>query len=177
MDVRNESQFNVLKDTVRSDLADTVVMVAESVELCLSAFNQVNKKLKGKVGLEMIMAHGDIKSHLEKLVFKGFVTELGFERLPHLHRYLQAILKRLEKLVIDVNKDRLAMLSIERVASDYQALVNQLPKRGKVPEQLIDIRWMLEELRVSLFAQTLGTQYPVSEKRVSNAISEYKKQL
>ena len=175
LDVRSESQFTVLKDLVRSDLADTVVKVAESVELCLSTFNQVNKKLKGKVGLDMIMAHGDIKSQLEKLVFKGFVTELGFEKLPHLHRYLQAILKRLEKLVVDVNKDRLAMLSIERVASDYQALVNQLPKRGQIPEQLNDIRWMLEELRVSLFAQTLGTQYPVSEKRVANAINDYKK--
>jgi len=175
LDVRCESQFTTLKDRVRSDLADTVVKVAESVEQCLSAYNQINKKLKGKVGLEMIMAHGDIKSQLEKLVFKGFVTDLGFDRLGHLHRYLQAIIKRLEKLIIDVNKDRLSMLSVERVASDYVALVNQLPKRAKTPGQLTDIRWMIEELRVSLFAQTLGTQYPVSEKRVSNAINDYKK--
>jgi ATP-dependent helicase HrpA len=175
LDVRTESQFTLLKDQVRGELADTVVTVAQSVELCLSAFNQINKKLKGKVGLEMIMAHGDIKSQLEKLIFKGFVTELGFGQLSHLHRYLQAIVKRIEKLAIDVNKDRLAMLSVERVASDYQALVNQLPKRGNMPTQLIDIRWMIEELRVSLYAQTLGTQYPISEKRISTTINDYKK--
>ncbi|MCG7529772.1 ATP-dependent RNA helicase HrpA [Psychrobium sp. MM17-31] len=176
LSVNNEQQFTLLKDRVRSDLADTVVRIAQSVEQCLSLFNQVNKKLKGKVGLDMIMAHGDIKSQLEGLIFKGFVTELGFERMVHLQRYLQAILKRLEKLVIDVNKDRLAMLSVERVTKDYQVLVNKLPKRASMPPELIHIRWMLEELRVSLFAQTLGTQYPISEKRVSQAITEYKKQ-
>ena len=171
----NEQEFTLLKDKVRSDLADTVVVIAQAVEQCLSLYNQVNKRLKGKVGLDMIMAHGDIKAQLEGLIFKGFVTELGFERLGHLQRYLSAVLKRLDKLVIDVNKDRLAMLSIERVYKDYQALVNKLPKRSQIPSALLDIRWMIEELRVSLFAQTLGTQYPVSEKRVSQAINEFKK--
>lgn len=177
MDINNESKFTLLKDKVRSDLADTVVDVAQAVEQCLSSLNQVNKQLKGKVGLEMIMAHGDIKAQIEQLVFKGFVTQLGFERLGDLSRYLQAILKRLDKLRVDINKDRLAMLTVEKVTSDYNTLVNQLPKRAQQPQALSDIRWMLEELRVSLFAQTLGTKYPISQKRVSQAIAEYKKSL
>ncbi|PKF55501.1 ATP-dependent RNA helicase HrpA [Alteromonadales bacterium alter-6D02] len=175
--VDDESKFNQLRDIVRAELADQGVVIAEKVEQCLSLLNAINKKLKGKVSLDMVMAHGDIKSQLEKLVFKGFVTEVGHHRLDDLHRYLKAVERRLEKLPVDPNKDRIVTIAIDSVNKEYQALVNKLGKTAIMPASLVEIRWMIEELRVSLFAQTLGTKFPISEKRVKQKIADYKKSL
>ncbi len=76
----------------------------------------------------------------------------------------------MEKLPIDPNKDRLHMLKIEAVTKDYKELLNKIPKGQRVPESVKEIRWMVEELRVSYFAQQLGTPYPISDKRIKNAI-------
>lgn len=173
----DEASFNQLRDIVRTELADRVVLIAQKVEISLSLLNGINKKLKGKVSLDMVMAHGDIKSQIEGLVFKGFVSELGAERLDDLARYLKAIERRLEKLPVDPNKDRIVTISISNVEKEYQALVNKLPKNSRLPQSLIEIRWMIEELRVSLFAQTLGTKFPVSEKRVKQQLALAKKEL
>ena len=122
----------------------------------------------------MITAHGDIKQQLSTLVFKGFVCQFGAEKLKDLVRYLQAIERRLEKLPVDPNRDRLCVLELNKVAEAYQGEVNKVPKGYVLPEALQAIFWMQQELRVSFFAQTLGTPYPVSAKRVLNAINELK---
>ncbi len=118
----------------------------------------------------MAFALSDIKAQIEGLIFKGFATECGWKRLPDILRYMKAIERRMEKLPIDPNKDRLHMLKIESVVKDYKELLNKIPKGLAVPENVKEIRWMIEELRVSFFAQQLGTPYPVSDKRVKNAI-------
>ncbi|MGL6053968.1 MAG: DUF3418 domain-containing protein, partial [Vibrio metschnikovii] len=74
------------------------------------------------------------------------------------------------KLPVDPNKDRLHMLKIESVVNEYKTLLNKIPKGVAVPESVKEIRWMIEELRVSYFAQQLGTPYPISDKRVKQAI-------
>ena len=118
----------------------------------------------------MAFALSDIKAQVEGLIFKGFATECGWKRLPDILRYMRAIERRMEKLPIDPNKDRLHMLKVESVTSDYKELLNKIPKGMVIPENVKEIRWMIEELRVSFFAQQLGTPYPVSDKRVKNAI-------
>jgi ATP-dependent helicase HrpA len=85
---------------------------------------------------------------------------------------MKAIERRMEKLPIDPNKDRVQILKIDSVMSDYKELLNKIPKGQAVPEKVKEIRWMVEELRVSFFAQQLGTPYPVSDKRVRNAIND-----
>ncbi|WP_114784827.1 ATP-dependent RNA helicase HrpA [Vibrio tetraodonis] len=164
--------FEKLKEHVRAELGDTVVEIAKQVEVILTTAFNINKKLKGKIDFSMAFALSDIKTQIEGLIFKGFATECGWKRLPDILRYMQAIEKRMEKLPIDPNKDRLHMLKIESVADEYKELLNKVPKGVMVPEKVKQIRWMIEELRVSYFAQQLGTPYPVSDKRVKNAISE-----
>ncbi|MCG7489010.1 ATP-dependent RNA helicase HrpA [Vibrio sp. Of14-4] len=164
--------FEKLKEHVRAELGDTVVEIAKQVEVILTTAFNINKKLKGKIDFSMAFALSDIKAQIEGLIFKGFATECGWKRLPDILRYMQAIEKRMEKLPIDPNKDRLHMLKIESVADEYKELLNKVPKGVMVPEKVKQIRWMIEELRVSYFAQQLGTPYPVSDKRVKNAISE-----
>jgi ATP-dependent helicase HrpA len=164
--------FEALKEYVRGELGDTVVDIAKQVEEILTTAYQINKKLKGKVDFTMAFALSDIKTQIESLIFKGFATECGWKKLPDILRYMRAIERRLEKLPIDPNKDRLHMLKIESVTQDYRELLNKIPKGAPIPENVKAIRWMIEELRVSFFAQQLGTPYPVSDKRIKNAISE-----
>ncbi|MDR9826565.1 ATP-dependent RNA helicase HrpA [Vibrio sp. FNV 38] len=163
-------QFETLKEYIRAELGDTVVEIAQQVETILTTAFSISKKLKGKIDFTMAFALSDIKAQVEGLIFKGFATECGWKRLPDILRYMKAIERRMEKLPIDPNKDRLHMLKVEAVASDYKELLNKIPKGVMVPPEVKEIRWMLEELRVSFFAQQLGTPYPVSDKRVKNAI-------
>jgi ATP-dependent helicase HrpA len=168
--VWQHEQFESLKEYVRAELGETVVDIAQQVESILTAAHQVNKKLKGKVDFTMAFALSDIKAQVEGLIFKGFATECGWQKLPDILRYMRAVERRLEKLPIDPNKDRLHMLKIESVTGEYRELLNKIPKGVAIPENIKEIRWMIEELRVSFFAQQLGTPYPISDKRIKNAI-------
>ncbi|MFV0575986.1 MAG: ATP-dependent RNA helicase HrpA [Vibrio sp.] len=163
-------QFEALKEYVRAELGDTVVDIAQQVETILTTAFNINKKLKGKVDFTMAFALSDIKAQIEGLIFKGFATECGWKRLPDILRYMKAIERRMEKLPIDPNKDRLHMLKVESAVKSYKELLNKIPKGMEVPDNVKEIRWMIEELRVSFFAQQLGTPYPVSDKRIKNAI-------
>ena len=124
--------------------------------------------------LELAYAHSDIQAQLEGLIHKGFVSQTGQARLPDLLRYLKAIERRLEKIPLDPNRDRVYMLKVQAVEQQYQQLLAKLPKGLPVPDEVGNIAWMLQELRVSFFAQNLGTPYPISDKRVSQAIAAVK---
>ncbi|ART79212.1 ATP-dependent RNA helicase HrpA [Oceanisphaera avium] len=164
-------EFAILKDQVGGELNHTVADIALQVETLLSQSHEIKKRLKGKIDLSQAMAMTDIQAQLNNLIFKGFVTVTGGERLLEVSRYLTAILRRLEKLPIDPNRDRLQLLKIQQVQDAYQALLNKQPKGQALPAEILEIRWMIEELRVSFFAQTLGTAYPISEKRILQQIN------
>ena len=175
--VQSREDYLTQRDIVRANLNDQVVEIAIVVEEILRLANQISKKMKGKMDLQWINAYADIKAQLDNLIFRGFVTAIGFKRLPNLVRYMKAIERRFEKLVIDPNRDRLNLLELAKV----EAAVKDLGKGpGRVSlarqAQIDDIRWMVEEFRVSLFAQNLGTAYPISAKRIYNAISEFEKE-
>ena len=171
---RNENDFNQARDHIRAEIADCVLTTAIKLEQALSLSHDIRKKLKGKVNLNVIQAHGDIKAQLERLIFKGFVTELGVQRLDDVIRYLKGIIRRLEKLAIDANQDRLKMLDVVKVTEQYQALIAKVKNQQTIlPQEIADIRWMIEELRISFFAQNLGTPYPISVKRILNKLKGF----
>ncbi|HHF3643893.1 TPA: ATP-dependent RNA helicase HrpA [Haemophilus influenzae] len=169
--VWDEAGFEKLRDFVRENLNEVTVDIAQKVEQILSLNHALNQRLKGKMDFTMAFALSDIKSQLASLVYQGFVQKSGYDRLPDLQRYLQAIDKRIDKLAQDVNRDRAAMLRVEQVQQAYQQLLAKLPKSKPISDEVAEIRYMIEELRVSLFAQQLGTKYQVSEKRILNVIS------
>ncbi|TYA26219.1 ATP-dependent RNA helicase HrpA [Aggregatibacter actinomycetemcomitans] len=171
--VWNEEGFEKLRDFVRENLNDVTVDIAQKVEQILTLTHQLNQRLKGKMDFTMAFALSDIKSQLSGLVYQGFVQKSGYHRLPDLLRYLQAIDKRIDKLSQDVNRDRAAMLRVEQVQQAYQQLLAKLPKSKPISDEVAEIRYMIEELRVSLFAQQLGTKYQVSEKRVLNTLGTF----
>lgn len=170
--VWNEQDFEKLRDYVRENLNDMTVDIAQQVEKLLTLTFEINKRLKGKMDFTMAFALSDIKSQLAGLIYPNFVAKTSYARLPDIHRYLQAIDKRIDKLAQDVNRDRAAMLRVEQCQQAYQQLLAKLPKSKPHSADVLEIRYMIEELRVSLFAQQLGTKYPISDKRVLNVIAE-----
>ncbi len=154
--VWDEAGFEKLRDFVRENLNEVTVDIAQKVEQILTLTYQLNQRLKGKMDFTMAFALSDIKSQLAGLVYQGFVQKSGYDRLPDLQRYLQAVDKRIDKLAQDVNRDRAAMLRVEQVQQAYQQLLAKLPKSKPISDEIAEIHYMIEELRVSLFAQQLG---------------------
>ena len=171
--VWDEAGFEKLRDFVRENLNEVTVDIAQKVEQILSLNHALNQRLKGKMDFTMAFAFSDIKAQLSGLIYPGFVQKSGYDRLPDLQRYLQAVDKRIDKLAQDVNRDRAAMLRVEQVQQAYQQLLAKLPKSKPISDEIAEIRYMIEELRVSLFAQQLGTKYQVSDKRILNLIVGY----
>ena len=172
--VWTEEKFGEQQEFVRANLNDTTAEIALQVEKCLTLAFELNKRMKGKMDFTMAFALSDIKAQLAGLVYPNFVTQTGYQRLADLYRYLTAIDKRLDKLGTDTNTDRAKMLRVEQVQEAYKQLLAKLPKSKAIPTEVLEIRYMIEELRVSLFAQQIGTKYPISDKRILNMIGEFK---
>merc|ERR1712137_311726 len=171
-DIRSKADFEACLEIARANINDKVLEIATQVEQGLTLAHQCQKQMKGNVPLTMINALGDCKAHLASLVFPGFVSEIGESRLDDWNRYIKGLARRLEKLPIDPHKDRQHQLTIEKCVNEWEKARSKFPK-GKVPAALDEARWMIEELRVSLFAQQLGTAYPISAKRISLFLSDF----
>ncbi|MTD52786.1 ATP-dependent RNA helicase HrpA [Amycolatopsis pithecellobii] len=166
--VWDEAGFAVLLEKVRGGVNSTVLDVLSEVERILRAANDVEARLPDARGPAESLS--DIRQQLDSLIFSGFVTATGFGRLPDLVRYLRAIERRIDKLPTAAAKDVELMRDLRWLHEEYQAAVDALPPGVAPGPALVGVRWMLEELRVSYFAQTLGTAYPVSSKRILKAL-------
>lgn len=168
----DEESFKALFEQVRAELIDTVFTVTAVVERVLSSTRRIEKQLKGTTSLALISALNDVKSQLEQLVFPGFVARTGYAQLSQLPRYLAAIEKRLEKLPGNVQRDALHTAMVQGLEDDYDDAVSALLPGRRAGAELTQVRWMIEELRVSLFAVELGTAYSVSEKRIRAVLNK-----
>jgi ATP-dependent helicase HrpA len=168
----DQAAFDALFEHVRAELIDTVFSVTAVVERILASTRRIQKQLKGTTSLALISALNDVRSQLEQLVFPGFVARTGYAQLSQLPRYLSAIEKRLEKLPGNVQRDALNMAAVQRLEDDYDDAVSALLPGRRAGAELTQVRWMIEELRVSLFAVELGTAYSVSEKRIRTALNK-----
>ncbi|PZF81714.1 ATP-dependent RNA helicase HrpA [Jiangella anatolica] len=166
----DEAAFAALRERVRADLIETVFEVVADVEKVLEVAHRVAATLKSTTSLALAASLVDARDHLARLMAPGFVTSTGRRRLPDLLRYLRAIERRLEKLPTSPQRDHQNMGTVRRVTEEYEAALAALPPgHGPTPEHDAVAR-LIEELRVSLFAQELGTAQPVSEKRLLKAI-------
>lgn len=168
----NQADFDALYESVRAELFDSVFSVTAVVERILASKLRIDKSIAGNNSLPLISALNDIKEQLQLLVYPGFVAKTGYAQLSQLPRYLQAIEKRLEKLPSNVGKDGQSMAAVQRMEDEYDDAVASLSAGNVVPAGLEHVRWMIEELRVSLFAVELGTAYSVSEKRIRVALAK-----
>ncbi|MGN9767018.1 ATP-dependent RNA helicase HrpA [Micromonospora sp. SD12] len=164
--------FAALREKVRADLVDTVVEIMDRVRRVLAAAYAVEQRLGATRNLAVVAALADIRAQLNGLVHKGFVTETGYARLPDLLRYLTAIERRLDRLPGNPQRDKQQQDRVAVVQKEYQEMLAALPQSRRQSTAVRQIRWMIEELRVNVFAQALGTPYPVSEQRIYRAMDE-----
>ncbi|MFE7623447.1 ATP-dependent RNA helicase HrpA [Streptomyces sp. NPDC057509] len=166
----DEASFRKLYDKVRADLVDLTVRTIGQVQQILAAWQACERRLKTTNSLVLINNVTDVRDHLARLMPPGFVTATGLRRLPDLMRYLVAEDRRLQQMPANAQRDTTRMEKVHEMQDEYAWLLEQLPKGRPVPQEVLDIRWMIEELRVSYFAHALGTAFPVSDKRIVKAI-------
>ncbi|WP_328658240.1 ATP-dependent RNA helicase HrpA [Streptomyces sp. NBC_00334] len=166
----DEESYRKLYDKVRAEIVDTTIRTVGQVQQVLAAWQACERRLKAVRSPALLANLQDVRGQLDALVKPGFVTEAGIKRLPDLMRYLVAADRRLQQMPTGVQRDTSRMEKVHEMRDEYAWLLEQMPQGRPVPQQVLDVRWMIEELRVSYFAHALGTAYPVSDKRIVKAI-------
>ncbi|MBH5133674.1 ATP-dependent RNA helicase HrpA [Streptomyces sp. HB-N217] len=166
----DEESYRKLYDKVRAEIVDTTVRTVGQVQQVLAAWQACERRLKTVRSPALLANLQDVRTQLDALVKPGFVTEAGIKRLPDLMRYLVAADRRLQQMPTGAQRDTSRMEKVHEMRDEYAWLLEQMPQGRPVPQQVLEVRWMIEELRVSYFAHALGTAYPVSDKRIVKAI-------
>jgi len=165
----DREDFDRLYEQGRQQLVETSERLESLLYRILTSHGQIMRALKKFSGLESLKLHQDITQQIDALVHTGFLAETPVELLTEYPRYFSAIEQRLEKYPRQQAQDSQWTDMLARWWQRYEEKHKQLLGQHKRSKDLEDFRWMLEELRVSLFAQALGTRYPVSEKRLEKA--------
>ncbi len=172
--VRDEEQYATLRTAVRDALEDRTFRVAGDAAEVLTQARALEGALQEASSPALLSTVVDLRSQLDGLVGEGFVSRAGAARLPHLVRYLRAGRHRLDKAIESPQRDESIAWQVRELTEEYDAAVAAARTASPDPERDArhdEVRWMLEELRVSLFAQQLGTAHPVSAKRVRAALA------
>ena len=159
-----------LRAVTRAKLESTTVRVLDSVRQVLTVWHRVQARLGELTAPVLAEGRRDLIRQVNGLVGPGFVTAAGTARLGDLTRYLQAIELRIDKLRADPARDAAWTAQVREVADEYADALAALPTGVEPSPELAEIRWMIEELRVALYAHPLRTRYPVSVRRIQKAL-------
>ncbi len=173
---RTRAEFDAALAAVRTHATARVLQVLSLVEPVLALHLQAVTRLDRLAGRAAPAAGvadlvADVRAQLRELIRPGFVADAGQARLPHLQRYLRAVVHRLDTAPDDLRRDAVRTDEVLRAEAAYARLLERLRPAARGAAEVVEIGWMIEELRVSLFAQRLGTVYPVSVKRIERAIA------
>ncbi len=158
----NTTEFTKRLDEGRGRLTLISTEIARMVAIILQDFAVAARKLKDTKNAPDATA--DVAAQLARLMPKRFIAQTPYERLHHFPRYLKAITARLDKYRADPARDALKLKELRPSEQNYWRLVAE--RKGVADERMLEFRWLLEELRVSFFAQELRTPQPVSVKRL-----------
>ncbi|WP_313339167.1 ATP-dependent RNA helicase HrpA [Stutzerimonas nitrititolerans] len=169
---RDGAALASLAEKKRGDWTAHAERLARLVLDILKHWHGLQKRFKGRIDLAQAVALNDIKAQLANFVYPGFVRETPAQWLREYPRYLKAIEQRFEKIGAQLQRDRVWSGELAGYWEQYQARLKKHQQEGKRDPELIQYRWMLEEYRVSLWAQQLGTKMPVSDKRLNKQWSQ-----
>jgi len=162
-DIRSAADFEQRLETHRGQLVLKADEMARTAQTLLQTCSELNTRL----GAAKTVAVADVRDQMSKLLYAGFWATTPYLHIREMPRYLKAMLHRLEKSAQDPHRDQKQYQEIAPFLKKYWSLIEQAKGRV-IPEQQA-FRWLLEEFRVSLFAQTLKTALPVSAKRLEEA--------
>ena len=163
-------EFIALRDRVGKSLVSATLDVVSRVEKVLAAAHEAQLLVPAQPTRAQAESITDVRAQLGRLLPPRFVTRTGAARLTDLVRYLSAVRRRLDQLPHAINADHQRMAQVHAVQDAYDDLIQALPPARKTAADVGDIAWQIEELRVSLWAQQLGTPRPISEQRIYRAI-------
>nr|WP_282837743.1 ATP-dependent RNA helicase HrpA [Microbacterium flavum] len=169
--VRTPEQFAAVRDALSAGIVDELFAAVSLAARILVLQRDVERAVKGQNSMTLLAALGDVKTQLAGLVFPGFIARTGLARLAHLPRYLEGALLRVRTLADAPGRDRQRLTEFERAAAAYAETGGTIPAAPDAAAHLVHARWLLEEYRVSLFAQQLGTAEPVSAQRITKALA------
>ncbi len=170
--VWEHSLFQQRCQQIRSRFIATALPLLQQIAPLLTHYHLLAQQLQKPYRSELAEAITDMQQQLNQLIYPGFIRNTGIDRLPDLLRYLKALQQRLEKLPRQLPQDQKHQLKIAALLQAYQQCCDANPPSQPIPAALSAVRWMIEELRISYFAQALGTAYPISEKRIHQALQE-----
>ena len=170
--VRTPEQFAAVRDALSASVVDDLFQAVSLTARILTLHRDVERAVKAQNSMTLLAALGDVKAQLGGLVYPGFVARTGLSRLAHLPRYLQGALLRVETLADNPGRDRQRLTEFERAAAAYTDAGGTIPLAPGAAPAIARARWLLEEYRVSLFAQQLGTSEPVSLPRITKALAD-----
>ncbi len=161
--------FEALRERTRRELPGVLTRALADVAAVLDRYRRAEAAFAAlRSGPPAAIA--DVRQHLDALVFPGFVERTGAGRLPDLVRYLNAVEIRLDGLPRADPRDAERLARVQLWEHEYAELNRSLPTHRRDDPDVQDLRWLIEELRVSYFAQRLGTRVPVSDQRIQRAL-------
>jgi ATP-dependent helicase HrpA len=163
---RSQAGFQQCFDRGRGDFIPALEAADERLHQAMAGYHAVMKQLKGKIDLAVANSLADLKFQMQNLVYPGFLVETPSEWLACFGRYFEAAGIRFEKMRREMGREREFLHTIEPLWARYAVKQEQQQRQGVRDPELVIYRWMLEEFRVSFFAQQLGTAMPVSVKRL-----------
>ncbi len=164
--VLNAQTFQLRLQQQKANLVTVAEQKALLLHDILQQHHSINKMLKKKTVLALALFQNDVKEQLQSLLMPGFLTRIPGRWLEHYPRYLQAVVKRLDDMPRQITKEREFMRIVEPLLENYRQRLEKHRREGVSDAELEKFRWMLEEFRVSYFAQTLGTAVSISEKKL-----------
>jgi ATP-dependent helicase HrpA len=167
----DEEGYEALARAARDRLATLAGGAAATAGGLVAAAVALEARFDATPAPALRAAVDDMRAQVQGLVRPGFVAAAGLVRLRDIGRYLEAVRLRLGKLGERPARDADLMRTARTLEADYAAAIAGLPRHRRAAPEVVDVGWMLQELRVSLFAQTLGTPRPVSEPRIRKALA------
>jgi len=178
-EIRNKDDFDRLVSAVKLSLEKNKMEVSQAVLNVLETNQILAKRLKGNIPFNLVNTLADVKSQQGRLIYKGFIAQTPLIWLKRLPRYFKGMTTRLEKAKSDHRRDGLNQMQITPLWEQYEQKSRLIKAEKHTPEvllfaqaQLQEYRWLIEELRISLFAQELKTAQPVSVKRLEKKWQE-----
>ncbi len=165
-EVRDAQAFQAMLERGRPRLEEETAAVWALAGEILDRYQKLRKELAGITQIHWLASSADMQGQLERLVFRGFLQQVPWERLREYPRYLRALQLRLQKLRLDPARDQRWIRELNQVQEEWLTRWKSVNEKGMVDDRLEEIRWLLEELRISLFAQEVKTRVPVSVKRI-----------
>jgi ATP-dependent helicase HrpA len=166
----SQAEFEASRVEISAGLVESLISTVATVSTILGAARDADRALRGATSMSLVASLTDAREQLAGLVFPGFISSTGLVQLRHVPRYLRGIASRIEKLPTELARDRAWQQQVQDATSRYVAGGGSIPLAPHTPKKLVRVRWMLEELRISLFAQQLGTAETISPQRIAKAL-------